>query len=60
MVEVSARGTVLTMQNGMLREISELRKVAERIYGSSDTVDHTEGIFQAIGKILMPCDLFRS
>jgi tRNA dimethylallyltransferase len=37
-------------QNGLLREIAELRRNAERIYGSAETIDHTEGIFQAIGK----------
>lgn len=37
------------LANGLLREIAELRGVAERIYGSSDVIDHTEGIFQSIG-----------
>ena len=36
-------------QNGLLREIAEMRKVALDIYGSPATIDHTEGIFQSIG-----------
>jgi len=27
-----------------------MRQIAERIYGSSNAIDHTEGIFQAIGE----------
>ncbi|KAK4690005.1 tRNA dimethylallyltransferase, partial [Tremellales sp. Uapishka_1] len=38
------------VENGLLREIAELRAIAESIYGSTDAVDHTEGIFQAIGR----------
>ena len=45
------------LENGLLREIAELRGVAEQIYGSSDVIDHTEGIFQSIG---MPSPLSAS
>ncbi|ORY32807.1 tRNA isopentenyltransferase [Naematelia encephala] len=37
------------VENGLLREIAEMRQIATKMYGSSDAVDHTEGIFQAIG-----------
>ncbi|XAO23963.1 hypothetical protein I312_102752 [Cryptococcus bacillisporus CA1280] len=37
------------LENGLLNEISELREIAQRVYGSTDATDHTEGIFQAIG-----------
>ena len=37
-------------QNGLLREIAEMRRIAEEMYGSSNAIDHTEGVFQAIGK----------
>ncbi|KAK8864512.1 hypothetical protein IAR55_001762 [Kwoniella newhampshirensis] len=37
------------VENGLLREIAELRGIAEKVYGSADAVDHTEGIFQSIG-----------
>lgn len=40
---------LLTSQNGLLREIAELREIAQRVYGSTEATDHTEGIFQAIG-----------
>lgn len=53
MVEVSlcrsSPDISLMGQNGLLREIAEMRHIAERMYGSSDAVDHTEGIFQSIG-----------
>jgi hypothetical protein len=35
------------VENGLLQEIAELRKIAKEIYGRED---HTEGIFQSIGK----------
>ena len=35
------------VENGLLEEIAELRKIAKEVYGSED---HTEGIFQSIGK----------
>lgn len=38
------------MQNGLLREIAELRGIAAEVYGSAEQADHTEGIFQAIGE----------
>ncbi|WVR06929.1 hypothetical protein IAU60_003965 [Kwoniella sp. DSM 27419] len=37
------------VENGLLREIAELRETAISIYGSADATDHTEGIFQSIG-----------
>jgi tRNA dimethylallyltransferase len=37
------------VDNGLLREIAELRGIAKELYGSADEADHTEGIFQAIG-----------
>ncbi|OXG24822.1 tRNA dimethylallyltransferase [Cryptococcus neoformans Tu401-1] len=37
------------LENGLLDEIAELREIAQRVYGSTDATDHTEGIFQAIG-----------
>nr|XP_031863381.1 uncharacterized protein CI109_001256 [Kwoniella shandongensis]KAA5530453.1 hypothetical protein CI109_001256 [Kwoniella shandongensis] len=37
------------VENGLLREIAELRGIAKEVYGSADAVDHTEGIFQSIG-----------
>ncbi|WWC62113.1 uncharacterized protein I303_104703 [Kwoniella dejecticola CBS 10117] len=37
------------VENGLLREIVELRGIAERIYGTAEATDHTEGIFQSIG-----------
>jgi tRNA dimethylallyltransferase len=37
-------------QNGLLREIAEMRDIALGMYGSEDTIDHSEGIFQAIGE----------
>lgn len=38
------------VDRGLLREIAELRAIAKELYGSADEADHTEGIFQAIGK----------
>lgn len=38
-------------QNGLLREIAEMRDIALGMYGSEDTIDHSEGIFQAIGEV---------
>jgi tRNA A37 N6-isopentenylltransferase MiaA len=35
------------VENGLLKEIAELRKIAKEVYGRED---HTEGIFQSIGK----------
>jgi hypothetical protein len=40
------------VDNGLLREIAELRAIAEDLYGSADEADHTEGIFQSIGRSL--------
>jgi tRNA dimethylallyltransferase len=40
-------------QNGLLREIAEMRDIALSMYGSEDTIDHTEGIFQAIGEVVI-------
>ncbi|WVO16118.1 hypothetical protein L204_103785 [Cryptococcus depauperatus] len=37
------------VENGLLREISELRDIARKACGTSDAIDHTEGIFQSIG-----------
>ncbi|WVW84064.1 hypothetical protein I302_106092 [Kwoniella bestiolae CBS 10118] len=37
------------VENGLLREISELRDIAKQIYGTTEATDHTEGIFQSIG-----------
>ncbi|WVQ67522.1 uncharacterized protein L199_005722 [Kwoniella botswanensis] len=37
------------VENGLLREIVELRDIAKRIYGTTEATDHTEGIFQSIG-----------
>ncbi|EIW70385.1 hypothetical protein TREMEDRAFT_28696, partial [Tremella mesenterica DSM 1558] len=37
------------LENGLLKEIAEMREIATRIYGSSEQVDYTEGIFQSIG-----------
>lgn len=34
-----------------MQEIEELREIATNIYGSPEAADHTEGIFQAIGKL---------
>jgi hypothetical protein len=39
------------VDNGLLREIAELRGIANELYGSADEADHTEGIFQSIGTI---------
>lgn len=41
---------LIMWQNGLLDEIAELREIAQRVYGSTDATDHTEGIFQAIGE----------
>jgi len=35
------------VENGLLKEIAELRKIAKEVYGRED---YTEGIFQSIGK----------
>jgi tRNA dimethylallyltransferase len=35
------------VENGLLQEIAELRKIAKEVYGRED---HTEGIFQSIGR----------
>ncbi|WWC89196.1 uncharacterized protein L201_004114 [Kwoniella dendrophila CBS 6074] len=37
------------VENGLLREIAELRGIAKEIYGTTESTDHTEGIFQSIG-----------
>ncbi|WVQ99561.1 hypothetical protein IAU59_006697 [Kwoniella sp. CBS 9459] len=37
------------LENGLLREIAELRGIAQTIYGTTEATDHTEGIFQSIG-----------
>ncbi|WVF71306.1 hypothetical protein IAT40_006109 [Kwoniella sp. CBS 6097] len=37
------------VENGLLREIAELRGIAQSIYGTTEATDHTEGIFQSIG-----------
>ncbi|WRT66499.1 uncharacterized protein IL334_003458 [Kwoniella shivajii] len=37
------------VENGLLKEIAELRIIAEAAYGTADATDHTEGIFQSIG-----------
>ncbi|OCF32998.1 tRNA dimethylallyltransferase [Kwoniella heveanensis BCC8398] len=37
------------VENGLLREIAELRGIAQTIYGTTEATDHTEGIFQSIG-----------
>ncbi|WWC70124.1 uncharacterized protein I206_104071 [Kwoniella pini CBS 10737] len=37
------------VDNGLLREIAELRGIAQSIYGTTEATDHTEGIFQSIG-----------
>ncbi|ORX35790.1 IPP transferase-domain-containing protein [Kockovaella imperatae] len=37
------------VENGLLREIAEMREIAKQMFGSSQAVDHTEGVFQAIG-----------
>lgn len=42
----------LTEENGLLKEIEELRGIALRLYGSADAIDHAEGIFQSIGECL--------
>ncbi|TYJ54561.1 hypothetical protein B9479_004789 [Cryptococcus floricola] len=38
------------LENGLLQEIEELRGIAAELFGSDNSVDHTEGIFQSIGK----------
>ncbi|ODN94193.1 hypothetical protein L198_05044 [Cryptococcus wingfieldii CBS 7118] len=38
------------LENGLLQEIEELRGIAAELFGSDNPVDHTEGIFQSIGK----------
>jgi hypothetical protein len=49
-MRVSGKGTGNAhIQNGLLREIAELRAVATELYGSAGAVDHAEGIFQSIG-----------
>jgi tRNA dimethylallyltransferase len=54
MIEVSTRseyqGSEADQKNGLLREIAELRGIAKEVYGTAEAVDHTEGIFQAIGR----------
>lgn len=40
------------VENGLLKEIAELRGIAKEIYGRED---HTEGIFQSIGKSHIWC-----
>jgi tRNA dimethylallyltransferase len=35
------------VENGLLKEIAELRKTAKEVYGRED---HNEGIFQSIGE----------
>ena len=35
------------VENGLLKEIAELRGIAKEVYGRED---HNEGIFQSIGK----------
>lgn len=54
MVEVRASRETISvvddeLQIGLLKEIAEMRGIAERMYGSAKAIDHTEGIFQAIG-----------
>ncbi|KAL7421916.1 tRNA dimethylallyltransferase, mitochondrial [Cryptotrichosporon argae] len=37
------------VENGLLDEVAELRRVAARVYGAHAAHDHTDGIFQSIG-----------
>jgi tRNA A37 N6-isopentenylltransferase MiaA len=40
------------VENGLLKEIAELRGIGKELYGVNE--DHTEGIFQSIGAYLAP------
>lgn len=46
----SGSATSRTTQRGLIDEIKQLRQEAVRLYGSEETIDHQEGIFQSIGR----------